>query len=273
MNLQNLPATNNFRNCFKASPDHVLIDGDYSGQEARIAAEGSKDPVWIDALVSNKDLHSEVASTVFKVPLEQVRDKQERFKGKSYRDIAKTINFALIFGASKYRLSSVLGITTDEAEQIIKDYFIAIPKLKTYLHACAEYGLKNGYIRSYAPFKAMRHLNGWYDGIATSTDRSDSAMIESIKRDCYNTPIQASASMMLKLAMILFNFNKNNSIASNSKIVLTVHDQILVDCYNRDDVILETRTLLNDAMLASAYTVLKTVPMVIDIKVTPHWDK
>lgn len=204
-NLQNLPATNEFRNCFVAEHKKVLIDADYSGQELRVAAEGSQDPIWVDALVSGKDLHSEIASIVFKIPIESVREKQKRFKDKSYRDVAKTINFALLYGASKFRLAAVLDISIDEADQIIKDYFVAVPKLKSYLEACAKYGLANGYIRSYAPFKAIRYLNGWNAGIRFSTNPRDMSTIESIKRDCYNTPKKYGREKFCKLLGTLTN--------------------------------------------------------------------
>jgi len=70
-----------------------MVSCDFSGQELRLCAEGSQEPLWLDAFNNGKDLHSEVASMVFNVPLQQVKDKPDFLRGKSYRDAAKTVNF------------------------------------------------------------------------------------------------------------------------------------------------------------------------------------
>jgi DNA polymerase-1 len=92
-NMQNIPAKKEYRNCFITRPGFVMVSCDFSGQELRLVAEGSREPVWVDAFNRGEDLHSNIASLVFKIPLDQVRDKPEKFRGKSYRDIAKIINF------------------------------------------------------------------------------------------------------------------------------------------------------------------------------------
>jgi DNA polymerase-1 len=91
--MQNIPAKAEYRNCFTARPGFKMVSCDFSGQELRLCAEGSQEPLWLDAFNNGKDLHSEVAAMVFKVPLEQVRDKPDFLRGKSYRDAAKTVNF------------------------------------------------------------------------------------------------------------------------------------------------------------------------------------
>lgn len=92
-NMQNIPAKIEYRNCFIPKPGFKMVSCDFSGQELRLTAFGSKEPLWVDAFNKGEDLHSNVASMVFKVPLENVRDKPEFLRGKSYRDAAKTVNF------------------------------------------------------------------------------------------------------------------------------------------------------------------------------------
>jgi DNA polymerase-1 len=266
-NLQNLPAYNEYRNCFiPRTPKGVFVDADYASQEIRLAAFGSKDPIWVDALTSGKDLHSEIASIVFNVPIETVRDKQERFKGKSYRDVAKTINFALIYGASKYRLSAVLGISVDEAQKVIDDYFAKIYKLKEYLQTCANYGLTNGYIRSFRPFGIKRYLNGWNKYLLNNPQQNINT-IESIKRDCFNTPIQATGAMMVKLACNLYNYTK----ASDSYIILTVHDQIIIE--TSEDIKNIVKEELVQCMKIAGKIFIDSIPVEVDAKITKKWEK
>ena len=80
-NLQNLPAKNEVRNCFVPEKGYCFIDFDYAGQELRLAAEGSKEPVWIDAFNNGEDIHSKTASMIFEIPIEQVREKPEFLRG------------------------------------------------------------------------------------------------------------------------------------------------------------------------------------------------
>lgn len=189
MNLQNLPAKNEVRNCFIPEKGYCFIDFDYAGQELRLAAEGSKEPVWIDAFNNGEDIHSKTAAMIFEVPIEQVREKPEFLRGKSYRDAAKTVNFGIVYGMSKFKLALQLDIPLDVADKIIISFLKALPKLKSYLYACAEYGLLHGYIHSFAPFRAYRYLDGWYKDI--QLDDSKKKTVEEIKRACYNSPIQS----------------------------------------------------------------------------------
>lgn len=85
-NLQNLPAKNLFRNCFKARPGFKWVSIDYSGQELRIMADGSGEQGFIDVLNRGDDLHCYAGEMMFKRPIDKKKDK-------ALRDKAKTINF------------------------------------------------------------------------------------------------------------------------------------------------------------------------------------
>jgi len=84
--------------------------------------------------------------------------------------------------------------------------------------------------------------------------------------------IQSSSALMIKLAIILFN-NYKLALSAPANVVLTVHDQILLEVDDRQSFIDENKKLLNDCMMASAYTILNKVPMVIDIKCGKVWEK
>ena len=58
----------------------------------------------------------------------KVKNKTKFLKGKSYRDVAKTINFGLAYGMSYYKLADTLDISQDEAKEFIDKYFTALPK-------------------------------------------------------------------------------------------------------------------------------------------------
>lgn len=160
--------------------------------------QGSKDPIWVDAFNAGKDLHGEIACMVFDVPITEVKNKPEfvfvgttkvYLRGKSPRDIAKTINFMLAYGGSEFKLSDTLGITVDEAKAIITRYFEMVPKVKAFLAACAAYGVKNSYIRSFKPVSLIRHFEG-YD----MHDDKSKGMVERMSK---NTPIQGGHNKLI----------------------------------------------------------------------------
>lgn len=184
-NLQNLPAKNEYLNCFIAENGYKICGIDYNGQEARIAASGSKDELWLNTFLSGKDLHSEVCKLMFGITDDLVRTKPDFLRGKSYRDAAKTINFGVLFGMSKFKLSKSLDITTDEAQALIDKYFAATKQLKSYLDACANYGIMNGYIRSFKPFSFIRYFSQWKEGLSKYDNFKEFGQIT---RASYNSP-------------------------------------------------------------------------------------
>lgn len=227
VNLQNLPAKNEYLNCFIARKGWKIVGIDYSGQEGRIAAYGSKDDIWMGTFLSGKDLHSEIAKMMFGITDELVRTKPDFLRGKSYRDVAKTINFGCLFGMSKFKLSKSLQIEIDEAEKLLIKYFQATKQLKSYLDACAAYGLKNGYIRSYKPFSGIRYFPQWKPNL---DKKDDFKIIGEITRASYNTPVQMSGALMTKLALTkVREYINNNSLKDKVKLVHVVHDAIYTE--------------------------------------------
>jgi len=108
INMQNLPANNDYLNCFIAEDGWKIISCDYVAQEGRMAAAYSKDEVWLNTFLTGGDLHAEVAKMMFSIDDDLVRSKPEFLRGKTYRDVAKTINFMALFGGTKYKLSKAL---------------------------------------------------------------------------------------------------------------------------------------------------------------------
>ena len=149
-NLQNLPASNEFRNCFEARPGFLWVSSDYSGQELAIMADGSKEQGFIDVLNKGEDLHCYAGSLMFKRTITKA-DKELRNK-------AKTINFGKPYGMGPPKLADTLKISLEEAEQLFKEYAEAFPKLNTWLDSQGKFAVKNYYSRTFAPCKRIR----WY---------------------------------------------------------------------------------------------------------------
>jgi DNA polymerase I-like protein with 3'-5' exonuclease and polymerase domains len=267
-NMQNIPAKVEYRNCFVATPGFKMVSCDFSGQELRLCAEGSQEPLWLDAFNNGKDLHSEVAAMVFKVPLDKVKDKPEVLRGKSYRDVAKIISFGLIYGMSKFKLADTLSIEVKDADKIIKDYFRATEKLNIYLNKCRKYGMKHGYIRSFKPYSIIRHFPKWQD----VKDKEDFKVVGEIERASMNTPIQGSGAQMTKRALYLIRkYIKTNLLHDKVRIVMTVHDQI--DCEVQEDFAEEWSKIQQSIMQEAGAEIIKTIPVLSDITISNSWTK
>ena len=267
-NMQNIPSKNEYRNCFTCRPGFKMVSCDFSGQELKLTAFGSDEPLWVDAFIKGEDLHSNVASMVFKVPLENVRDKPDFLRGKSYRDAAKTVNFGLIYGMSKYKLADTLSISIEDADSIIKNYFKATVKLNNFLGWCRKYGMKNGYIRSFAPYKVIRYFPEW----KANREEMDFKSIGSIERASMNTPIQASGSQMTKRALVLIRkYIFDNNLQDKVFIVMTVHDQI--DCEVIEDLAEEWSIIQKNLMIQAGSEIVTTIPITSDITISDFWSK
>lgn len=265
-NMQNIPAKVEYRNCFIPRNGYKMVSCDFSGQELRLTAHGSKEPLWVEAFNKGEDLHSNVASMVFNIPLDSVKDKPDFLRGKSYRDAAKTVNFGLVYGMSKFKLADTLSIKVDDADMIIKGYFKATVKLNEFLGSCRVYGMKYGYIRSFKPYSIIRYFPNWKE---SGMDFKEIGVIE---RASMNTPIQASGGQMTKRALVLLrNYIKQNNLSKDIYIVMTVHDQI--DCEVREDLVQSWSTIQKSIMEEAGREIIKNVPVLSDITISDSWTK
>ena len=87
VNPLNVPSDNRYRHCFIGGPDEVVESDDYSGCESRILAHISGDPILQKIFLDDKDIHCEVASMMYGVPV--TKDNEN----KKYRKPAKALNF------------------------------------------------------------------------------------------------------------------------------------------------------------------------------------
>lgn len=267
-NMQNIPAKIEYRNCFIPRKGFKMVSCDFSGQELRLTAFGSKEPLWVDAFNKGEDLHSNVASMVFKVPLENVRDKPDFLRGKSYRDAAKTVNFGLVYGMSKYKLADTLSIEIDAADMIIKNYFKATVQLNNFLAGCRAYGMKHGYIRCFAPYKIIRYFPSW----KPIREAMEFKEIGSIERASMNTPIQSAGGQMTKRALVVLRkYIKDNNLQDKVYIVMTVHDQI--DCEVEESFVEEWSLIQKEIMESAGREIITNIPVLSDITISDSWTK
>jgi DNA polymerase I-like protein with 3'-5' exonuclease and polymerase domains len=236
-NMQQMPASNRFRNCIKAPEGWVFVSSDYSSQELNVIAYGSQDPVWLEALKESQDLHSVCAALVYgdkwtdaaedDCAYMKNKSKCNCSEHKSLRTKVKTVNFGLAYGMGPNKLADTIESSLGEAKELIEQYFKVFPNIGNFLTKLEKFGVKYGYARTYPPYNRRRWFPEWFNGI--SAEPSLKGIVGTIGRASKNTPIQGASADMTKLALVLIrDFIRENNVPV--KIVMTVHDQIDTVC-------------------------------------------
>ena len=277
-NMQQIPADNIYRNCFTAPDGWSFVSSDYSSQELNVIAYGSKDPVWIEALKNNQDLHSTCAELVYGEEwLTSGEDDCAYFKNKSkcscsshkkLRTNVKTINFGLAYGMGPNKLSDTLNISVDGAKELIEKYFQAFPAIKGFLEKLGNFGKKYGYIKTFPPYNRKRWFSSWYPKIWNN--KSSMMELGSIERASKNTPIQGASADMTKRALILMReYIKMND--APVKLVMTVHDQIDTICKN--EYVEEWSKDMKHLMEVAANEIVTNGLLKAEVTVSGCWEK
>ncbi|MDH4944142.1 DNA polymerase I [Sulfurimonas sp. C5] len=209
-NLQNIPTRTplgaKIRQAFVAPKGKKLIGIDYSQIELRLLAHFTQDPVLVDAFNHDKDIHLQTAIVLF--------GEEEAAKK---RNIAKTVNFGLLYGMGQKKLSDTLGITTKEAKEIIEKYFESFTTVKTYFRSIVDGSKHNGYIET------LLHRRRYFD-----YENATPMFKAAYERESVNSVFQGSASDLIKLAMnkIAKTIKKENLRA---KLLLQIHDELIFE--------------------------------------------
>lgn len=250
-NLQNIPTRieigKKLRKVFKPAKNKIFLDADYSQIELRVLAHVSKDETMVDNFIHDEDIHAQAASRVFGVPLEEVT--------KELRSKAKAVNFGIVYGISDFGLAGQIHSSRKQAKQYIEQYLEKYNGIKTFMDEVVEDAKKKGYIETmYNRRRYIPELN------------SKSYMVKKFgERVAMNTPIQGTAADIMKIAMInVFKELKNRKL--NSKIVLQVHDELLIetDIKEKDEV----KKILVDNMEHAAKLL---VPLKVEVAEGENW--
>ncbi|PID54581.1 MAG: DNA polymerase I [Micrococcales bacterium] len=251
-NLQNIPirteAGRQIRECFVAGPQFdCLLSADYSQIEMRIMAHMSGDDGLIDAFRSGEDLHSFVASRVFEVPADEVSAQM--------RSKIKAMSYGLAYGLSAFGLSRQLRISTEEARQLMQEYFERFGGVRDYLHEVVDVARKQGYTETV--MGRRRYLPD-----LDSTNRQRREMAE---RMALNAPIQGSAADIIKMAMLGVE-DQLRAERLASRMLLQVHDELIVEVApgERDQVEAVVREQMSGAMEL-------TVPLDVSVGSGQSW--
>ena len=252
-NLQNIPIRTEvgreIRQAFIAQEGWVLASADYSQVELRVLAHVAGEEALIAAFQADQDIHAATASRLFDVPIDEV--------DRTQRGIAKTINFATIYGVSEFGLSSRTDMSVDEARHFLDQYFATYPRIKEYIASTIASANEDGYVETLLGRKRMFP--------ELRMRRLPYNQRQAIERAAINAPIQGTAADIMKIAMVNLH-QRLEAEQVRSRMLLQVHDELVVEMpeEERDGV----AALIREVM-ETAYELV--VPLKVDVEVGPNW--
>ncbi|VAX76685.1 DNA polymerase [Buchnera aphidicola] len=214
-NLQNIPIKTKLgrkiRIAFIVKKKWLLITADYSHIELKIIAHYSQDKNLIQDLSKNNDVHKNTASHIFKLPTEKILP--------LHRNIAKTINFSILYGISPFGLSQKLNISILEARKYIISYFKKYKKLKKYI------------IETYNAAKKEESITTLFGRkiYIPNINSKNTILKKNAKRFCINSIIQNTASDIIKKAMIHIDDTFKKKFLNDAKIIMQIHDELIFE--------------------------------------------
>ena len=256
-NLQNIPIRTSdgrrIREAFIARDGYKLISADYSQIELRLMAHAANETEMIKAFNENVDIHSQTASKVFGIPIEDLDSETRRS--------AKAINFGIIYGISSFGLSKQLSCSQSEAKNFIESYFDQFPKIKSYMDAMIENAKMKGYVETFfgrrIPIKGINSKNFQERSFA--------------ERQSINAPIQGSAADIIKRAMIkIHNVFQEKNI--ESKMLLQVHDELVFEC-PKDEINIVSNLIKKEMEQANLPLFPLNIPIVVDFGEADNWSE
>ncbi len=251
-NLQNIPIRSELggevrRMFVPTDENHCFIDAHYSQIELRVLAHITGDAEMCRAFREGEDIHTQTASQVFGVAVDEVTPEMRR--------VSKAVNFGIVYGISEFSLAEDIGVTRTEAKRYIEAYLDHYSGVREYMKRIVEAARRDGYVttmfgrRRYIPEIKSKNFNLRSFG----------------ERVALNAPIQGTAADIIKIAMLRTHRRLSESGIS-AKLLLQVHDELIVEA-TRGDAEVAAKILTEEMENACSLS----VPLVAEAGVGDTW--
>ncbi|MEO7682142.1 MAG: DNA polymerase, partial [Sphingomonas sp.] len=251
-NLQNIPIRTEIgrqiRDAFIAEPGNVILAADYSQIELRLAAHMCDVPSLKEAFAAGEDIHARTANEMFGMV-----DRDTRAR-------AKTINFAILYGISRWGLAARLEIDADEAQAMISRYFDRFPGISTYINETLEG------VRAKGHTETLFGRKTWFPQIRASVQH----IRQGAERAAINAPIQGTSADIIKRAMARMGPALLEAGLPHVRMLLQVHDELVFELPEGD--VAAAKPVIERVMATAAEpAVVLSVPLAIEIGTGASW--
>jgi DNA polymerase-1 len=252
-NLQAIPIRTDLgreiRSAFVAETGFRLLSADYSQVELRILAHVSGEPKLRESFARDEDIHRRTAAEVLgKDPAELTKDE---------RNVAKMVNFGIIYGISAFGLSENLEIPREQAQEYIDAYLARFPLVQDFIERTIEQAERDGYVTTLLgrrrPVPEIRARNRQTRGLG--------------ERLAVNSVMQGTAADIIKVAMVRIHRRLRDE-GRRARLVLQVHDELLLEV--PDPEVSAVRDLVR-AEMTGAYPL--DPALAVDVGVGDDWNE
>ncbi|MBT9581911.1 DNA polymerase I [bacterium] len=199
------------RQTFIAAHGKKLISADWSQIELRVLAHMSQDPLLLDAFQNDQDIHRRTAAQLFGVSEAEVAPHQ--------REVAKTVNFATIYGQGATALAQIIRVPRKTAQEYIDQYFKTYSGVRVWLDRTIQEGHDRGYVTT------LLGRRRWIPELSSRNVMERQAG----ERIAANTPIQGTAADLCKMAMVnIARELKQRGLLC--RMVMQIHDELVFEC-------------------------------------------
>jgi DNA polymerase I len=252
-NLQAIPIRTELgreiRSAFVAESGSRLLSADYSQVELRILAHVSGEPKLRDAFAAGEDIHAATAA--------EVLGKDQATLTKDERNVAKMVNFGIIYGISAFGLSENLDIPREEAAEYIETYLARFPLVQDFIQRTIEQAEEDGYVTTlFGRRRPVPELK--------ASNRQTRSLGE---RLAVNSVMQGTAADVIKAAMVSIHRRLRDE-GRSARLVLQVHDELLLEV--PDPEVPAVRELVREEM-CGAYPL--DPPLAVDIGSGDDWNE
>lgn len=234
-NFQNLPRDDKrVKSCIISRPGTVFVGADYSQLEPRVFASVSQDSTLMKCFENGEDFYSVVGAPVFdKTGLSLFKNDPNSFAKKfpKLRDASKVIALAIPYGRTAYQLGQALDISTDEAQDMIDNYFSNYPNVEAMMLDRHEQAKTNGVV--YNLFGRPRRMPEAMEIPKIYGKDTPHAELPYAARNLLNLSmnhaVQSTGASIMNRAAIAF-WNKCREFGwTEVKIVMQVHDELIAE--------------------------------------------
>jgi DNA polymerase-1 len=198
-----------------------------------------------EAFTRKEDIHTRTAAEIFGLSPDAITPQMRRE--------AKVINFGIIYGMSSYGLAKELGISPKAADAFITNYFQKYQGVKTYIDSVLEEAKKQGYVTTL--MKRRRYL--------PEINSKNLSARQFAERTAINTPIQGTASDLIKVAMVAIDHRITRE-ELKTKMIIQVHDELVFEVPESE--LEAVQKMVKEEM---EEVVKLSIPLEVDV----HWGK
>ena len=251
-NLQNIPIRTEIgrqiRDAFVAEPGNVILAADYSQIELRLAAHMADVPALKEAFARGDDIHSLTAQELFGTVDRDTRGR------------AKTINFAILYGISRWGLAGRLDVTADEAQAMIDRYFERFPGINRYIAETLQAVREQGFTTTL--FGRKTHFPRIRSKVQHERQGAERAAI--------NAPIQGTSADIIKRAMARMEPALAEAGLTGTRMLLQVHDELVFEVPESE--VEAAKPVIERVMATAAEPSVKLdVPLAVEIGTGASW--